>query len=376
MRMRLFIYGRMAFAALAVLLFPGAVYTLDFKLLLLPSLLMAYYFAVWLVAGQGPKPGVIVPQYAAPGNMSPAEMRYLVTGSADRKTVAAILAHLASQKLITVEPEGDAYRIMRVMSPPPANLPPEEASALDALAELESFPENQDRTLAAGAQPVLLLRPTQGKSLSLVASVVMGSLSKRVGGQYFKRNLQYTLPAVAVSIAAALIVAANVGRHGDAVFITLWFLLFSLGIGVVVVTNVARALRDAVRGMLSPKNIALTIVPLPLFLGIPAAVDVMIARNSSPMFAWVLAALVVVNIAGGLLVQTLTPLGRERMDQVAGFKQFLASVELDRINRMNNPHLTPALLNDYLAYAIALDLKEAWGDHLANALFATTTSAG
>jgi hypothetical protein len=36
---------------------------------------------------------------------------------------------------------------------------------------------------------------------------------------------------------------------------------------------------------------------------------------------------------------------------------------------MNDPHMTPALMNDYLAYAIALDLKEAWGDHLSSALF-------
>jgi len=376
MRLRIFIYGRIALAALAALLFPGAVHSLDFKLLLLPSLLAAYYLAVWFWAGQDPKPGVIVPQFAPPANMSPAEMRYLLTRSVDRKTVAAALAHLASQKMITLQPLGDAYRITRVMNPPPANLPPEESSALDALAELESFPENQEKTEQPGIQPALLLRPAQGKSLSLVASVIMGSLSKRTGSLYFKRNLNYTLPAVAASVVAALIVAANVSKHGDAVFLTLWFLLFSMGLGVVMATNVVKALRDALRGMLSAKNVALTIVPLPIFLGIPAFVDVQIARSSSPMFAWVVAAVVVVNIVGGIWVQTVTPLGRERMDQIEGFRQFLSSVELDRLNRMNNPHLTPTLLNDYMAYAIALDLKEAWGDHLANALFATTTSAG
>jgi len=33
-------------------------------------------------------------------------------------------------------------------------------------------------------------------------------------------------------------------------------------------------------------------------------------------------------------------------------------------------------MNDYLAYAIALDLKEAWGDHLSSALFSTVASVG
>lgn len=371
MRWRLFIYGRMAFAAAAVLLFPGAVYTLDFKLLLLPSALIAYYFVVWLLAGRDPKPGVEMPQYTPPDNMSPAEMRYLLTRSADRKTVAAVLAHLAANNVISIRPEGESYRIHRQMKTPPAGLPPEEVSALDALAQLESL-ACQDGAADSG----FLLRPSDGKGLSLIASVVLGSLAKRCGNLYFKRNLQYTLLAVVASMAAALIMAAVVSRHGDAIFLTLWFLLFSTGLGVVIATNVVRALRDAFRGMLSLKNIAMTIVPLPLFLAIPVWVAVLVANDSSPLFAWMLGSLVLINIAGGMALRSLTPLGRKRMDEVAGFKHFLASVELDQLNRVNNPHLTPALLNDYIAYAIALDLKEAWGDHLANALFATTTAAG
>ena len=59
-----------------------------------------------------------------------------------------------------------------------------------------------------------------------------------------------------------------------------------------------------------------------------------------------------------------------------GFRQFLATVELDYLNRMNNPNWTPTLHIDYLAYAIALDLKQAWGDHLVSAMFNTVTTAG
>jgi Predicted membrane protein (DUF2207) C-terminal domain len=370
MRLRIFIYGRMAFAALAVLLFPSAVYTLDFKLLLLPSFLVAYYLAVWLLAGQDPKPGAVVPQYAPPGNMSPAEMRYLLTRACDRKTVAAALAHLAAHKMIALRPEGDGYRITLLADRPPAELPPEESCAFDALVQLQSLAP------AASPERAFLFRPSEGRNLSLVASVMMGSLSKRIGGAYLKRNLKYSLPATAVSVGAALIISAIVGRHSDAVFLTLWFLLFSLGLGVIIATNVVRALRDVFRGLLSAKNVARTVVPLPIFLAVPGFVAVQIARASTPMFAWVLVSLVVVNIVGGVAIQAVTPLGRERMDQIEGFKQFLGTVELDRLNRMNDPHLTPALLNDYMAYAVALDLKEAWGDHLANALFMTTTSAG
>jgi Predicted membrane protein (DUF2207) C-terminal domain len=375
MRLRVFIYGRMALAAAAVLFFPSAVYTLDFKLLLLPSLLVAYYLAVWFLAGQDPKPGVIVPHYAPPDDMSPAEMRYLLIGASDRKTVAAVLAHMAAQKIIAIQPQGDGYLITRLVDRAPDTLPPEEASAFDALTELEEL-ANAEKQPPVGLPPrTFLFRPTQKQNLSLVASVVAGSLIKRIGSLYIKRNLRYSLPAVLVSVVVALILAAG-SKHGEAVFLSLWFLFFSLGLGLIITVTVVRALRDAFHGMLSAKNMATTILPLPIFLAVPGFVAVQIARASSPVFAWMLVSLVVINLVGGTVIQTVTPAGRQRRDEVEGFKHFLASVELDRLDRMNNPHLTPAVLNDYMAYAIALDLKEAWGDHLANALFATTTAAG
>jgi hypothetical protein len=101
-----------------------------------------------------------------------------------------------------------------------------------------------------------------------------------------------------------------------------------------------------------------------------------IALGSNQEFAFSLFAITLLNVSFTALLQKLTPLGRKRLDEVMGFREFLATVELDRFERMNHPKLTPALLNDYLAYAIALDLKESWGDQLSEALTAAATSAG
>jgi hypothetical protein len=343
----------------------------DSRFAFLLILLIGYYGVVWLLAGRRPRPGAIVPQYAPPAGLSPAEMRYLLTGNCDRKTVAAVLAHLAAHKVISVQPEAGGYRITLLVESPPESLPREEASAFDALAQIQSL-----EPAGTEGPRTLLLQPAQGKKFFLVATIVAGSLMRRVSALYFKRNLGYSLSASLVSVAGAMMTAASFGSREGAAFLTLWFLLFSLLLGLIVVVNVIPAMRDAFRGILSARNVALTFVPLPVFVGIVGFVDVLIARATRPAFALFLAALVVVNLAGGVLIQTITPLARERMDQVAGFREFLASVELDGLQRMNDPHLTPALLNDYLAYAIALDLREAWGDHLADALFMTTTSTG
>ena len=365
MRIRIFIYGRVLVAAVAVLFFPGTVLKLDLKLLLFPSLLISYFLLIWFLAGRDPKPGPVVTRYSPPDGMSPAEVRYLVTGVSDRKTVAAVLAHLAAQNVIGLEPETGGYRITLLCDKPPAHLPPEEASAFDALAQIQSLeipgrPKNPPRTL--------FLRSAKAQELYLVASIVAGSLMRRVGPLYFKRNLRYSIPAAALSILAAIVMAAYVGRGGEVVFLTLWFLLFSLVVGMIFATNAVSTIRDAFRGMLSARSIAFTFAPPPVLLVILGLVVTRIARAANATFALTLVALLVVNVGGSLLIQTKTALARQRLDQIAGFRQFLASVELDRLDRMNNPQLTPALLNDHLAYAIALDLKEGWGGRLSDAL--------
>jgi len=58
---------------------------------------------------------------------------------------------------------------------------------------------------------------------------------------------------------------------------------------------------------------------------------------------------------------------------VEGFRAFLGEVEQDRMQRLNAPGEAPKAATEFLPYAIALEVREAWGDHLAEAFFATTT---
>ena len=56
------------------------------------------------------------------------------------------------------------------------------------------------------------------------------------------------------------------------------------------------------------------------------------------------------------------------MDQIEGFKMYLAAVEGDRLNRMNPPDKTPELFEKYLPYALALDLEQQWAEQFAEML--------
>ena len=114
-------------------------------------------------------------------------------------------------------------------------------------------------------------------------------------------------------------------------------------------------------------------VPLPIFLAVPGLVAYSIGRASTPVLGLVLVAVVVLNVVWACLLKAPTRLGRERLDELAGYRRFLVSVEQDRMNRLNAPDAPPTVLAEHLPYAIALDVKEAWGDHLTDAFFGTTT---
>ena len=96
-----------------------------------------------------------------------------------------------------------------------------------------------------------------------------------------------------------------------------------------------------------------------------------IAQNSTWIFSAVLVCVVLLNVVWACLLRAPTKLGRQTLDEIAGFRQFLASVELDRLKELNDPRYKPELLNEFFPYAVALDLKEPWGDEFAASMMAT-----
>jgi hypothetical protein len=76
-------------------------------------------------------------------------------------------------------------------------------------------------------------------------------------------------------------------------------------------------------------------------------------------------ALLLINLIWGPQLKRRTPQGRRMLDQIAGFQLFLEKVEKDRLERLNSAGEAPEMLDEHLPYAIALEVREAWGDHLA-----------
>jgi Predicted membrane protein (DUF2207) len=97
-----------------------------------------------------------------------------------------------------------------------------------------------------------------------------------------------------------------------------------------------------------------------------------LAAVVSVSFSLMLMGFLLINLGWGPLLKRRSSLGRQVSDEIAGFRLFLQNVEQDRLNRSNSAGQTPLELDRFLPFAFALDVKEAWGDHLAQAFFTPT----
>jgi hypothetical protein len=69
-------------------------------------------------------------------------------------------------------------------------------------------------------------------------------------------------------------------------------------------------------------------------------------------------------IGGGPCVRNYTAAGRRVRNEIGGFRQFLQGAEQDRLERMNPARSQACFDPEFIPYAIALDLREGWGDEL------------
>ena len=165
------------------------------------------------------------------------------------------------------------------------------------------------------------------------------------------------------------------GRAGDRmtlVFLTWWFFFCFFFLGLIAVMALLPAWSRMLRGLGGAKTVLIGSAAVAVFGAAGVAVLWQLKSGVSLAYALSLLALVGINIAAFPALRRTTPRGRQVLDQIEGFRQFLQKVEQDRMRRVavDDPHAA----SEFLPYAIALELREPWGDHLAEACVATTTT--
>jgi hypothetical protein len=343
----------------------------DSFLLIAPTLLLLYYIIVWLRLGRSPQRGTVAIQYQPPQGLSPAAVRYIRTTGCDGRSLAATMAQLAARGCIGIEPQGSKYKLTRLdgtdpkaLQPP---LAPEEFSVFEDL--FEDGPE-------------IVLDSHNPNPLNRYLMRIYFEVTKAAGNRYFTRNAGWLVLGTFASFVTAIGMALTAhGRDGDAMtllFLTWWFFFCFFLLGLIVVMTLLPAIGRVMRGLGGAKEVAIGSAVVAAFSAGGVAVLWQLKSGASLAYALSLLALVFINIAAFPALRRLTPLGRQVRDEIEGFRTFLDKVEQDRMRRVNpseeiaDPHGAASF--EFLPYAIALDVREPWGDHLAEACVVTTTT--
>ena len=342
----------------------------DGWLLIAPALLLLYYLVVWLTLGRQPQRGTIAIQYQPPQGLSPAAIRYIRTTGCDGRTLAATIAQLAARGCIGIEPltgsQSGKYKVTRLSVDPKSLQPPLAAEELTVLAAL--FDDG----------PAVVLDPRNGNPLNRYLMRINIELQKKLNNLYFTRNARWLALGTLASLCTAIGMALTAhGRNSDLMtllFLTWWFFFCFFLLGIIAVMALLPALGRMMRGLGGAKEVLIGTAVIGAFGVGGVAVLWQMKSAMSPAYALSLAALVAINIAAFPALKRLTPLGRQTLEQIEGFRLFLEKVEQDRMQRLTAEDPRSGGSFEFMPYAIALEVREAWGDHLAEACMVTTTT--
>jgi hypothetical protein len=317
---------------------------------LIPLVLAAYYLCVWWLVHATPRQ-VIVVRYQPPAALSPAAMRYLFALAWDGRTYAAILAQLAACKLISISLDHAGHRVyLNKLGNDRLTLKQLPAEAQIVFKDVFEW---EDTVELKTPEPGLIHKIQQSLQTQL--------------NKYITWHIWFIGIAILTSAAATIWVCLSSHLFGDdlveagimSCFTGLTVAIISAAAAYVWNTNL-QAIKLAFKGLYHRRPLVLLLFLILLY----PTLWYLLMRTVTPTFANMTGLLILVNMLAAPLLRSYTPAGRQLLNEILGFRQFLERAEQDRLQRLNPPDRALQADEEYLPYAIALDVREDWGDRL------------
>ncbi len=367
-------------------------------MLLFPAALFIYYMICWVRVGRDPRVKNVTPQYDPPAGISPGVARYILTGGSDGTTLATVLAALAAKGVISIHPRNGSF-LIRSLNHQALNheimLSPEESVLAQRLLNVDmGVPQTDALTNAiktntiTSSSPVasaagtdqamaavtalmfdtekpgeIVLNPQDSIGVKFAIEAIQEAFRKNFEGRFFRWNFRFAALGIAATFLWGLGTAAVLDSHGTpAMFLTFWLLLFTT-LSSLVISGVATSKPNHPS---MGQRLQHILLPL-LFFVLPGSLIYFLGLTSAPFLVLALLMSVALNSIFFVVMRAPTPEGLKILEQLAGFREFLERVEQDPLDRLNHPMTKAELMDRYLPYAIALNVKEGWGDTMAAA---------
>jgi len=319
--------------------------------------LFAYYLLVWFRVGRDPAKGTIVPLFSPPEGFSPAAVRFIIRMDFDDKAFAAAVVNLAVKGFLTINQGEDDVFTLKKTGSSQSNLSKGEQRIMNKLFK---------------SKGTMRLKNSNHRAIQGAVSALKKSLSRDFEKIYFFQNYRYFVPGVILTLLTLGAVILTARDVGTAAFMSLWLSIWTVGCFFLVVRAASAwksALQGGVKVLSSAGALGATLFALPFLAGEIFGLWAF-SSSVSLLAVPVLLVLVFINVLFYHLLKAPTVPGRKLMDEIEGFKLYLSVAEEERLNILNPPDKTQALFEQYLPYAMALNVENEWNEQFAGVLAA------
>lgn len=324
----------------------------------------AYFLLAWDKVGRDPQKGTIIPLFTPPKNMGPACVRYVTNFGPDDKAFAAALVGLGVKGRVRIADDDDGFSITKLAEP----------SAAKPLTTSERV---LYQALPSGTTE---LKQANHVRVGAARRALEDALKQEYDGSVFLRNFGWFAGGLAISIlflvAGALLLPEGEGIAG----------LFAVGWTALWWGGIIGAGWASLKGMRAARGLWRTISSLfaLVFLipfvgaGLIGPGLILFQGGFSPALTVLVGAAIIFGLLNVIFYQLLrapTEMGQKLLDQIEGFRLYLATAEEERLKVLHPPEKTPELFERYLPYALALDCENEWNAKFA-AVLAAAAAAG
>ncbi|HEV2298239.1 MAG TPA: hypothetical protein VGR72_06960 [Candidatus Acidoferrales bacterium] len=303
-------------------------------------------------------------RYEPPAGISPSMAAYLSENGECALAFAAGIISLAARGYVRIDASGGQFHLSKVRDAD--NSVSEEESTL----LLGLFPKHgSDDCEFSGTDPGRLQEALREFQETLDDLMCPDLLSPHtvcwITGILF--SLAF-LPSFAWDIHSASQTSESIGAL---LYFSIWIVL-----GAVCLTSAMRLWPAVFRKILSrlpgasyPRHPFEYGDANPVFLSISALFGfALLATQSSPNFALLIAIIVIVSSASRRLLEAPTRKGRKVLSELQGFREFLMRTEADRLSRVGHTQGSPLIFEKFSGYAVALEIERGIGEELATQL--------
>ncbi len=298
-------------------------------LLLLP----VYYIKAWLAVGRDPQKGIVVADYHPVRDLSPAAHHFITHNKANNATFTSALLNMAVKGYLKIEQESKKKYTVRKQPADPAKLEP--LSEGEQIIYQSLFKSNS--TISLGKKYNPLVASTK-KSLAKF-------LKREWRDAIYKNNQYYSWFGLIIGLAALVLCGLHLANAQIKVGHLLPLLIFMF---IAVTVNQ----RGAKPFMLFGAG----------FFAIVGLQNSAFTLFNSNVMIWLSLFVAGLFLLFHYLLKAPTPFGQKILDEIEGFRLYLATAEQNRLDILHPPEKTPELFEKLLPYAIALGVENQWSE--------------